>query len=709
VDATRKLAHCWSKQPTEVGSLDESVLVLVIWFVGRRLQNQSRAKRERSRSLRWAVPARFRSYLSSLILALALIFSVLPVSGQSTSAGRPSARDSSNDPRQLEETVSQFEKFLASAPSTTPRAVLNDVRIRLATAHLKLHRYHESLQSLQKIDPADVGEIPARVWIVRGLDYLALDRLPEATDSLRKGLVADPRSATARLALGDALARSGHLDSAEHEFAKQTQLTPSLADAWYKLGLAHAEMSREFSEKSPESVAGQLLAAEELLVKGNNLDAARAFFRLLHQAPTQAGVRAGLGTALLQLGYAKSAEHQLSQEIAIDSESPQARLALAQTAALRGDWDQVRNELEYLAGSEPHELNRLLEFPTAGIVHQGWIQGKMQPPKGFVDSGAGILWRAWLDDSEVVRASVKGKSEEDHECAKAFSKSMMEPDLWLSEVCYHALERRLTARNDLSPREKIKLAETEFRLGHYDAARATAQHVLESDPQNDWGHYWLDKVHAALSEDCFVKVAALNPDSARVHEMVAEHYANWSDYLKAKTEYLSALRLAPELPDLHLGLGSVYWRLGDWPNAEKELTRTLELTPGSTVAQYELGNTYLQQRKWGLAISQLRVVSGESATALRARLDLAKAEEEAGQTREALDDLLPLLAKDQDGEVHYRAAGLYRKLDDTARAQEMIAVFRQLRAAILRADHDELESLEKDQETQEHSNTPQLH
>ena len=244
--------------------------------------------------------------------------------------------------------------------------------------------------------------------------------------------------------------------------------------------------------------------------------------------------------------------------------------------------------------------------------------------------------------------------------------------------------------------EKIKLAEAEFRLGDYAGALRAAENVLRSDPEQPWGTYWLTKAHSALATDCFVRVGTLNPDSPRVHQMLAKHYAGWADYSKAKTEYLAALRLAPGLPDLHLGLATVYWRTAEWPQAQKELERTLELAPGSAVARYELGNTYVQQRQWDSAVPHLRQALADSSLAFGARLDLSKAESEMGQTRQALEDLLPIASEDKDGEVHFRIAKLYRKLGDSAHAQGALEIFKQLSAAAQRASDSDLDLVESE-------------
>ena len=656
-----------------------------------------------------AVRLRLRYGFVSVIVGL--VAACCLTRGQSAGENQPNPLSDDRQNKQYETAVSQYEHLLATAPDRTPGSALFGVRTQLATALFMLHRYDDSLHALEPVVPANwkssshspsqtasnlVG-IPAQAWVVQGLDYLELNRLREAIRSLRQALAVNANSGTARLALGDALARGGQLREALREYQEQVRRAPTLSDPWYKLGLAHSALAGRLAgdagEKFRDSVVGQQLAAEKLLETGRSLDAARALSRLLRQAPAALQLHADLGAALLGLGYAKSAEGHFRQELLRDPDCPLARLGLAQTAALRGDWDEVLVQLQQLDNLHPRETMLLMDSPPAGVVRQAWTEGKMHASEGFATSRVGAIWKAWLSDSDLVQVAGKGGTAA---CTKSSPKSSTPAGLWLSQACYRLLRSKLRAKRSLLRAEKIKLAEAEFRLGDYAGALRAAENVLRSDPEQPWGTYWLTKAHSALATDCFVRVGTLNPDSPRVHQMLAKHYAGWADYSKAKTEYLAALRLAPGLPDLHLGLATVYWRTAEWPQAQKELERTLELAPGSAVARYELGNTYVQQRQWDSAVPHLRQALADSSLAFGARLDLSKAESEMGQTRQALEDLLPIASEDKDGEVHFRIAKLYRKLGDSAHAQGALEIFKQLTAAAQRASDSDLDLVESE-------------
>jgi tetratricopeptide (TPR) repeat protein len=518
--------------------------------------------------------------------------------------------------------------------------------------------------------------------------------------SLRRTLELNPDSGTARLALGDVLARSGRIHEAVKEYEEQTERTPSLPDAWYKLGLAYAQLAakvaQDLSQKTPASIIGQQLAAEQLFDRGETLDAAGTLFALLRRSPHQPQAQAELGIVLFHLGYPKAAEDHFRQELSQDPDCPLARLGRAQVAALRGDWETAISGIEELSRSNPHELGRLLELPPAGPLNDAWIDGKIPLPVQLSASAGGQLWKAWLSDS--YSPSTLAGTEASSKCSSSSSKPTAAAGLWLPENCYQQLRDQLREKKILSPGERTKLAETEFRLGHFQAARREAERMLESNPGNEWAIFWLSQSSGALAQDCFAKVASLNPDSARLHELLAHYFATRRQFARAKTEYVAAIQKAPDLPDLHLGLGTLQLHDGELAEAEKELQRTLELAPQSPLAHYELGHIYVHQQRWDLAVPHLRRAANDPEVMVKARLDLAKALAETGRTRQAAEELLPALPQDKDGEAHYRLVGLYRRLGDNTRAEETLKAFKRVRDASLQANRSELDALQNERE-----------
>jgi tetratricopeptide (TPR) repeat protein len=643
---------------------------------------------------------------STLTLFLAAIATQSPVLAQTSDAHSSFENQS---PEQLQKTAEAYEKFLKAPPPGKASSV-QEIEARLGTVYFLEHRYRDSLNVLAKIPRATLlpqhenssgpnagthFPLSAQVWLVTGLDKLEINDAAQAVPSLRHALEIQPKNATARLALGDAYARTDRMEEAAREYEVQTQQTPSQPEAWYKLGLAHSFLaSAPVTQKQKGTVLLQF-EAEHLLDQGRHLDAARELLRLVASAPQQPGLHADLGRALLEVGYRKAAEDQLHKELALDPVNPVAHIELAQIASLRGDWDAVRDEVLEVSQTEPRALTLILEKFPAGLVREEWVQGKMQMPDSFATSSVGGLWRTWMDESQLIKVNATASAASTAKCP-ADNSELLTPGLWLSEVCYNQLAEQLSNRTNLSAREKISLTEAQYRLGHFMQALTEASSILLIDPTDEWATYWLLNAHRSLANECFVKVADLDPDSVRAHQMLAQDYAAWMEFAKSKTEYKSAISIAPQQPDLHLGLGTVCWRTRDWEQAENELKIAVQLAPESAVAHYELGDTYLQQGAWQQAFDQLKSIPPDSTVIYKSTIDIAKAETELGQTDQAIQSLLSVASRDEDGQAHFLLAALYRKSGDPNRAQQALETFKQLHAASLQTNgEDEAGALEE--------------
>jgi tetratricopeptide (TPR) repeat protein len=579
------------------------------------------------------------------------------------------------------------------SPQVSPELLLG-VRIGLAKDYYLLHRYEDSLKTitpdLNSAASSAHATLAAQATLVGGLDDLELNRLPLAVENLRRSLALNPASGTARLALGDAYARSSQLGEAAREYREQLARTPQVAGAWYKLGVVYSILSgrtvESFLQRRPDDPILEQLVAERLLASGNDWKAIQALLAAGRIAARQPGLGADLGIALLDLGYTKEAASEFNTELASDPRSPPAQLGLAEIAALQGNWQSAFERFLRLLRFHLRFVHEKLESPPPKPLETAWREKHLIIPVPLAKTSEGKLWVDWLTHTGVEmhialpQAGAAG-------CRSLRQTISDTPGLWLRESCYELLRARLEKLRSPTP----KLAEADFRLGRYQDAQAVAAALNRLQPGNSWGSYWLARSYGALADECFEKLASISPDSAQVHEMLAQLDANRFQWARAEEEYQAALRLAPDLPDLHLGLGTVYWQAGDWLRAEQQLRETLELDPSSLVASYELGDVYVHERQWDLAIPRLQQALGDAAVSFRARLDLAQAEEESGHPRKALNTLLPVASQDADGVLHYRLGMLYRKLGKATQAQDALEKSQLLRQATAKRAQEELQ------------------
>src|SRR5438270_3435147 len=152
----------------------------------------------------WVAARGFAVYVATLLVAA---YFFVPVLWAQTGSGSPKSGGAQTE--QFENAVAYYQKILAGSP---PRTTEVETRTRLAMAYFMLHRYDESLQAIQPLTTAANvsakaparSDVPAQAWTVQGLDYLELNRLPEAITSLQRALATNPSAGTARPALGDA-------------------------------------------------------------------------------------------------------------------------------------------------------------------------------------------------------------------------------------------------------------------------------------------------------------------------------------------------------------------------------------------------------------------------------------------------------------------------------------------------------------------------
>src|SRR5260370_39085063 len=98
----------------------------------------------------------------------------------------------------------------------------------------------------------------------------------------------------------------------------------------------------------------------------------------------------------------------------------------------------------------------------------------------------------------------------------------------------------------------------QIEVGQLNEAVANFSVALAKRPDDPDLQYYLGHASGLLSKSSIDTLLATHPDSARAHQALAENYFVLRQMPQAEKEYLEALRLRPDLPNLHLELGQVY-------------------------------------------------------------------------------------------------------------------------------------------------------
>ena len=215
--------------------------------------------------------------------------------------------------------------------------------------------------------------------------------------------------------------------------------------------------------------------------------------------------------------------------------------------------------------------------------------------------------------------------------------------------------------------------------------------VADSDPQNSELHRMLAQSclwakQYACAQDEFRKLLLMNPDSAAVHMFSGEALDGMGKTDEAILEFQAAAKVAPREPNVHFGLGYLYWKTHDYDIAHREFEAELQLDPNHLQALAYLGDTEMKQEHWESALGWLQKSLREKNDNRMAALDLGVVLAQLGRNDEALVALKRAVALDPaQPDAHYRLGRLYQQMGRRAESQQEFDKVRDLRQ---KADED---------------------
>jgi tetratricopeptide (TPR) repeat protein len=230
--------------------------------------------------------------------------------------------------------------------------------------------------------------------------------------------------------------------------------------------------------------------------------------------------------------------------------------------------------------------------------------------------------------------------------------------------------------------EPTALGIAQIGTGQLQQAVENLQAALAQHPNDPDLLYYLGRASGLLSKQSIDALIAAYPESARAHQALAENYFVLRQMPQAEKEFVEALRLRPDAPELHLELGLVYAGSSQWPKAEAEFRAQTELQPGNAEAAYRLGSALLQQGKAREARIELVRADRLLPDMPETLYSLGKAAALAGDPAAAEKAWAKLLSIERGtnlaAQTHFALAGLYRKQGKTAEAERETQEFQKL-------------------------------
>ncbi len=296
-----------------------------------------------------------------------------------------------------------------------------------------------------------------------------------------------------------------------------------------------------------------------------------------------------------------------------------------------------------------------------------------------------FLRNHWADAAETLRAVLR-----------------MQPTLWKSEAILGLSERRLGHESEaqelleasirhLPPNPfrvnvETELLESYYQGGDLDKAVDTLR-LLESDsPLNADTLYMANRLYTDLASRALDSMLLVAPESARMHELLAQHLINRGSVREAIAQYRKALLADPKLPGIHYELGEAILQdstsTENLEAAEKEFSAAIQQNPNDAKAIARLGTVSLLRADFRQAAEYFSQALQRAPNSALAEDGMGRALAHLGKPTEAVTYLESASRNDPlDSGVRYQLATLYRQLGRPTDADRELGQFRKLQEA----------------------------
>ncbi len=265
--------------------------------------------------------------------------------------------------------------------------------------------------------------------------------------------------------------------------------------------------------------------------------------------------------------------------------------------------------------------------------------------------------------------------------AQAFL-GLAEMHLGASSEAQQLLEGAFAHLNDTRLRLQVgtALVQLDDGLGKLDEALTVATTLEKMSPLDPEVLYLVYRTHSALAARALATMSKVGPDSARLHEVLAESHATDGDFTNAISEYEKALAINPNLAGLHFELGQAILRnnpSGDsLRKAEQQFTLGLIENPYDYHSEYDLGEINFMQSHWEGALQHYSRAAELDPGSADTQLAIGKVLITTGQLEEGVKHLREAVRIDPGNPTaHYRLAQAYRSLNRGDDAQREMKTF----------------------------------
>ena len=235
--------------------------------------------------------------------------------------------------------------------------------------------------------------------------------------------------------------------------------------------------------------------------------------------------------------------------------------------------------------------------------------------------------------------------------------------------------KKETALDSKSSTALMWLGVVQLANGDVDGAATNLDAAAKLKPGDVDILYHRGRAHMLISKESYDQMYQADPGSWRVHQVLAESFAEAERQQDAAIECKLAIQMRPKEPGLHQQLGDIYWSENHLDEAEAAFQDELQIDPQSYESMYKLGVVSLEKSKPEVAAHLLSESLKRAPDSLETRYQLGRAEAELGQFDSAIKDFSQVVTNPHDvqpetvKQSYYQLSRLYQRTQQPAQAK----------------------------------------
>jgi tetratricopeptide (TPR) repeat protein len=516
----------------------------------------------------------------------------------------------------------------------------------------------------------------------------------QAIPYLKAAAQASPQSAEIWSWLATAQEMSGQLQNEVATLKRGLELQPKNADLLYLLGRSYEKLGKgqtvNLQQSAPNSARSEQLIGESYATSSQWSLAVIRFQNALKLSPDMPGLHAELGEVFLRAEKLKAARVEFDAELKLHPQQLRAIVRSGEVKLIDGNLDGALADWDKALVIDQPQAERVLGMREAGFGDAALEQlpdatrenlKSLAPALEEKKTSASQFALAFLSTQEGTLATQGSEGAPSISCTEAELRAT------LNQGRISGLSSCAASASKLPVELRNQLVGALVEAGDYEVALKLLSALPTGDGRTPEPSYWRARCYEKLATAAYLQLYRADPNSYRVHQLMADLESTRGDDAKAVEEYRAAITSKPDLPNLHYSLGHLLWKGLVVPEARVELEAELAIDPHHPGALHDLGNTYLAEYQAAKAKPYLEKAAAADAANLDIHRDLGTAYAQLHENQKAETEYKTAMPSDHDGAIHYKLGRLYQSEGRKEEAAREFAASEKLN----RASHEKLE------------------